>query len=82
MGIIQFIGGALIIIVFLSIIVGWIFHLVRWILCRKKVNCDNENCRFRLYCMHESVRRQEQLKFRIKILEEQMKNKIEEEEKL
>lgn len=82
MRIVQFVGGALVIIVFLSIIVGWIFYLIQWILCRKKVNCDNENCKFRSNCIHEHIRRKEQIKFRIEILEERMKNKTEEEEKL
>ena len=78
MTVMQFIGGAVIIIGVLSIIVGWLIYLVQWIVCRKKISCNNKKCIFRLYCINKSVRQKEQLQYRKKLLEEYMKNEKEE----
>ena len=80
MTIMEFIGGAVIIIGLLSIIVGWLFYLIQWIVCRKKVSCSNENCRFRLHCIHSNIRKMAQLEYRKRMLEEYMKNNKKEEE--
>lgn len=77
----EFVGGAIIVIGLLSIVVGWIIYLIQWIFCRKKVSCDKKNCIFRLHCISRSVRTKEQLEWRKMMLEEYMKNKAEEEDK-
>lgn len=78
MSIIQFIGGAIIIIGLLSIVIGWIIYLVQWIVCRKKLSCD-KNCIFKMYCINKAVSQKAQLEHRKAILEEMLKNELKEE---
>lgn len=74
MEIVQFIGGAAIIICLLSIIVGWIIYLIQWIFCRKKVSCDKK-CPFKLHCISHSVSKKEELHLRQLMIEKHIKDK-------
>lgn len=75
----QFIGGAIIIIFLLSIVIGWIIYLVQWIVCRKKQSCEKD-CIFKMYCINKTVSRKAQLEQRKAILEKMMKDKLNEEQ--
>ena len=79
MTIIQFIGGAVIIIGVLSIIIGWLIYLIEWIVCRKKKSCNKKKCIFRMYCINEAVRKVEEFKLRRLLVEEHFKNNEKEE---
>lgn len=75
MGVMQFLGGAAIIIVFLSVIIGWLIYLILWVKCRKKKTCDKKNCIFRLHCTSPYISKEEELRLRKMMIEHNLKDK-------
>lgn len=61
-----------------SIIIGWIAIFIHKVICGKKKNCKNDNCKFRSYCSRTAWSDKE--KERIKKMIDDFENEIRKEE--
>lgn len=71
-GIISVIGSLIFVLFLASIIIGWIVIIIHKIVCGRKKECKNDNCKFKLYCSHAEIRQKEQLRLRKEMLEKRI----------